>query len=110
MSLTAYERETVIRWCDDKDEACTVFTHSKSRADKLVALGATLKRVSKHEGEAVAWTLECPREWAKFPSPKKRVSAEQRKAAGERLSAARQNRILAQNPKHTNAAEDPSHD
>lgn len=92
MSYTKAEREHIVRISDDKDEPLTFYTHSETWAKRLQAKGAKLKKMSSVEGRPQAWTLECPRSWFKVPSPKKQVSAEQRAAAGERLTKMRQAR------------------
>lgn len=70
MSLTAYEKETILRWCEDVTEPLTIYTHSKSKAQKLISKGAKLIREAKHNGKPVSWTLEAPREWFRWPTPK----------------------------------------
>lgn len=67
MSLSASERETIVRWSDDPEEPLTLFTHKAKIAQKLERQGAKIIRESKIKGEVVAWTLEMPREWAKYP-------------------------------------------
>lgn len=94
-SKTAGERETIARWSDDEDEPLTVYTHRGRAAEKLIRAGAKLTREGKIDGRTVAWTLEMPREWFRWPRkpPKKRNLTEgERAAAADRLGAARKAR------------------
>jgi hypothetical protein len=81
MSLTASERETILRWSDDPEEPLTVFTHRETHAQRLLRAGGHLKRVSRIDGRVVGWTVEVPREWFRWPR-KPPVMSEARRAAG----------------------------
>ena len=78
-----WEREHIIRWCDADEDPLHVYTHRESVAKRLLAGGASLKRVSRIGGRVVSWTLECPREWIRWPRPRKKreVSEKQRETA-----------------------------
>lgn len=76
MSLSKYEKETILRFCEDPSEPLTVYTHSKAMTTRLLKLGAKLTRTGIHNGQANAWTLEMPVEWFREPKKKKQYSAE----------------------------------
>lgn len=92
MSLSRSEKEHIIRISDDPEESLNFYTHNENWAKKLLKRGATLIRTGKVEGREISWTLSCPRDWFKLPSPKKRVSTAQREASGARLRAIHQAR------------------
>jgi hypothetical protein len=58
MSLSAAERETIVRFSDDLDEPMTVYTSREAQARRLLFAGATLVR-----RDTFGWHLECPRSW-----------------------------------------------
>jgi len=72
MALSQAEKETIVRWSDDTEEPMTVYTHRKRQAEKLLAMGATLKYTNKIEGVDIAWCLEMPREWFKWPRKRRK--------------------------------------
>jgi hypothetical protein len=84
MSRTREERETVIRR-SAADETWTVWTCDPVQVRALERLGVPLRR----QGEAVQ--AEVPRRWVRIRRPR-RVSEEQRAAAAERLTRAREGR------------------
>lgn len=90
--LSKAEKEHILRWSDDPEDALTFYTHKKSAADRLLRAGARLKRVSKIAGEVVSWTIECPREWVRWPAPRRRrkVGSEAQAALSGRLQKARE--------------------
>lgn len=93
MSYSKSEREHIIRICDDPEEGLNFFTHNENWANRLLKKGARLIRTAEVDGKEVSWTLSCPRDWFKLPSPKKHMSAQVREAAAERLRVARQAKL-----------------
>lgn len=92
MTLTRYEKETIVRFSEDPTDPMTVFTHSKKLTKRLQRLGATLKKISKIKSEEIAWTLEMPSEWFKEPRKPKQLSTESREKLvirGQELAAKR---------------------
>lgn len=83
MSLTDFERETIVRWSDG-DEPLTIYTHRKAKALRLIQAGAKLKAESKSaEGKVHAWTLEVPKEWFRWPRKPRAISPERREVLVE---------------------------
>ena len=91
MGLSSFERETIVRWSDG-DEPLTVFTHREQKARSLIRAGGVLKRESKIEGRVVAWTVECPKEWFRWPKKRREQSEAQKSASVTALQIARQTR------------------
>ncbi len=83
MSLSAAERETIVRFSDDADEPMTVYTSREGQARKLLELGATMVRK-----DTFGWRLECPRAWFRWPKPPRVASAAQLLAAKRAREAA----------------------
>jgi hypothetical protein len=109
MGLSKGERETIVRWSDDKEELATIFTHSEKVKGSLLRAGAALIRASRVDGEEVAWTLSFPREWARLPRKRRQkvLTEEQRCAAAQRLAAGRKNRKSVQTaPSRSSASRD----
>jgi hypothetical protein len=90
--VIAAEREHIIRWSDDAEEPLSIYTHRRAVAEKLLKAGARLRWTNKTQGKTSAWQLECPREWIRWPIPRKRRQIPQadRAALGARLKAARE--------------------
>ena len=66
MSLSAAERETIVRFSDDPKEPMTVYTSRAGLARKLLAYGAKLIR-----RDVFGTRLECPRTWFRSPKPER---------------------------------------
>lgn len=88
MALTRGERETVVRWSQDKSQPGAVSTHDERQAIRLIRAGATVRRTGERGGVDY-WILDVPAEWCRFPKPKKAVSEAQREAARVRLAKGR---------------------
>lgn len=85
--LTRAERETIVRWSEDPTDLMTVYTHREREAKRLLRMGATLKRTRVIDGEVEAWTVECPREWFKWPRKPRKLEGEALAKAQERIKA-----------------------
>ena len=89
MSLTSYERETVIRIGDDTDQA-SVWTCQPKIARRLQKRGVKPTEVSKQDGREVAWRFLVPARWVKISPPRRVMMSDQdRQARVDRLSMAR---------------------
>jgi len=84
-ALSREERETVVCWNMDGG---SVSTHDERQAARLIRAGAKVRREGERGGVAY-WILDIPREWCRFPRPKRAVSEAQREAARVRLAKAR---------------------
>jgi hypothetical protein len=89
LSLTAPERETVITFSDEDDTAM-VHTHQRRIITKLRNNpAATEVEDISHDGTAGA-VFEIPADLISFRSSRRKLSAEQAKAAAANLDRARQ--------------------
>ena len=89
MSLTSYERETVIRIGDDTDQA-SIWTCQPKIARRLQKRGVKPTEVSKQDGREVAWRFLVPARWVKISPPRRVMMSDQdRQARVDRLSMAR---------------------
>ena len=94
-TLSAYERETIIRWDEESSEA-SFYTASPvqiRRMDKLTAENpANFReiRAEKCQGEICAKTYTIPKDFITIRSKRRILSEEQRAANAERLRKARE--------------------
>lgn len=89
--MTNSELETVFRW-DAEDDVVAVWTAQPPVKRKLEKAGYEPYRVSTQAGEPVGWFFKIPLaefRWRAGSRKSRVMSPEQRKAAGERLAAAR---------------------
>lgn len=89
MKLSKYEKETILRFCEDPEEPLTIFTCSKALAKKLLRAKAPLKYRTEKAGVTLSWTFEVPVEWFREPRPprKRSISSEMRSQLQERAQA-----------------------
>jgi len=87
MSLSAYERETVIIFNDGEDTA-TVTSSQSTVWTKMARRGVEPDQVEKMGGRVVTKFFTVPKSWIKI-APPKRVSESQREAARVTLKKAR---------------------
>lgn len=86
MSLTAYERETVIRLGDDTDQA-SVWTCQSKIARRLQKRGVKPSEVRKQAGREIAWRFIIPAKWVKLSPPRKvLISEEERALRAQRMA------------------------
>jgi hypothetical protein len=76
MSLSAAERETIIRFSDDPNEPVTIYTGRRAAARTLLAAGA---RLIRHD--VWGFRVEVPRRWFRWPKPPRVMSAAQLEVA-----------------------------
>ena len=93
MSLTAYERETIVNYNDGEDFA-TIYTASKFTMAKCEKLGYKIIEKCTKGGEVVAVTFKCPKNLISFRKKreKKVLTEEQKKAFLDRMNAVRENK------------------
>lgn len=87
-NLTRREKETIARFSEDPEDLMTFETFNQRHALRLIKAGATVKRTNVR-GKATYWTLEMPREWFRWPRPKKTLSAEEKARRADSLAKAR---------------------
>jgi hypothetical protein len=96
--LTAYERETTINWNEEQDYA-TIDTRSLSVMRRLEKLGIEPVKVreSINSGAILGKLYHVPKKWVRLPRPptKRKLTDEQKKAAGERFAKSRAERKAA---------------
>ena len=101
LSLTGYERETVINLNDDETVAY-VYSAQRPILRKLEAHAyAELVDQGSHQGSPWA-KYKIPAKYITISKPRRRLTAEQRLAAAAHLASARSH--LPENPKQTTAA------
>jgi len=88
-SLSKSEKETISRVSEDPLEPATLYTHSKTQALSLIKRGAKVRFTNETDKRVIAWCLELPREWFRYPKPPRRVSPETAKRLSENLHKAR---------------------
>ena len=88
MSISNEERETVISF-DEANADAIIYTFNKRWIKRLEELG--LKPVYKSDEGAREYLI--PKGRIPLPRAPRKMSAEQKKQAGERLQKARQNRL-----------------
>ena len=92
MTLSPIEQETILNYNEEEQEA-SVYTHHKALINKLHRLADQYPEACRlikesHAGRAVEYTV--PKRWIKVSPPRRStMSAEQKKAAAERLMQAR---------------------
>jgi len=90
MSLTPYERETVISMNDEEDVAYVTSSQGPVWT-RMRKLGIQPDREEKLDGTAVTKFYTVPKKWVKISPPRQvGMTEEERKAIGERLKATRQ--------------------
>ena len=97
MSLTAYERETVINLGDNTDQA-SIWTCQPKIARRLQKRGVKPTEVRKQDGREIAWRFFVPAKWVKI-SPPRRVTVSNRAASVERLAEGRARKKAELTPK-----------
>ena len=91
MKLSLYEQETIINY-NREDAIATVYTRDPGVMRKLDQLVISFPEVYKCIGETdIDKTYEMPKSAVNYRKPR-RLSEEQRRAAGERLKRAKLNR------------------
>ena len=91
MKLSLYEQETIINY-NREDAIATVYTRDPSVIRKLDQLVISFPEVYKCIGETdIDKTYEMPKSAVNYRKPR-RLSEEQRRAAGERLKRIKLNR------------------
>lgn len=91
MKLSLYEQETIINY-NREDAIATVYTRDPGVMKKLDQLVISFPEVYKCIGETdIDKTYEMPKSAVNYRKPR-RLSEEQRRAAGERLKRAKLNR------------------
>jgi len=72
--ISKAEKETILRFSEDVEEPMTFETFNKRRALRLIERGANCIRTTVLGGATVAWTLEMPRKWFRWPGPPRVVA------------------------------------
>lgn len=91
MKLSLYEQETIINY-NREDAIATVYTRDPGVMKRLDQLVISFPEVYKCIGETdIDKTYEMPKSAVNYRKPR-RLSEEQRRAAGERLKRAKLNR------------------
>jgi len=91
VKLSLYEQETIINY-NREDAIATVYTRDPGVMKKLDQLVISFPEVYKCIGETdIDKTYEMPKSAVNYRKPR-RLSEEQRRAAGERLKRAKLNR------------------
>ncbi len=89
MSLTAFERETVIRLGDDTDQA-SVWTCQPKVARRLQKRGVKPAEIRKQDGREIGWQFFLPARWVKLSPPRRvKLSSDARAEIGARLGRGR---------------------
>ena len=87
MSLSANERETVILM-NDEEKTAQVTSCQRPVWTRMQKLGVQPDKELSIDGQVIEKVFTVPKSWVKI-SPPRKVSDEQRQAAGERLKAVR---------------------
>jgi len=85
MSLSPYERETVVSLNDGEDTAAIVSSQSTVWT-RMARRGVEPDRVETMDGRVVTKFFTVPKSWIKI-GPPRRIGEDQKRAAGERMRA-----------------------
>ena len=83
------ERETVIRWCDDKTAGIHIFTASPTVHRRLERRGLKSYKESRQSGQIVGWFYRYPTPDLSFPLPRVKTPHSPQATAARRASLAK---------------------
>ena len=90
MSLTNYERETIVNY-NEAESTASVYTHSRKLQNKLNKLLNERTDIKVVKGNDDWTQYEVPKNWIKVSPPRQvNYTDEQKAAMAERLAAARE--------------------